>query len=133
MFPSPRFVKPALWLAIVLATSQISVSSRGQASLRGFFPAEAARQAEWEKTFRAMPTPGQARQDIRILTQTPHVAGTPEDYKTAQYVLEQMRAAGLEAKIEEYQVLLPMPKEVRIDLVEPIKRDGPTPESGAPV
>lgn len=99
-------------------------------SIRGFFPAEAARQAEFEKAFRAMPTPERARQDLWILTQAPHVAGTPEDYKTAQYVLGQFREAGLNAKIVEYQVLLPMPKEVKVDLVEPFKREGPTPEGG---
>jgi len=101
-----------------------------EVSLRGFFPAQAAREAEFERVFRAMPTPERAQQDLWILTQTPHVAGTPEDYKTAQYVLDQFREAGLEAKILEYQVLLPMPKEVKVDLVEPFKREGPSLEEG---
>lgn len=98
-------------------------------SLRGFFPGQAAREAEFEKAFRSFPTPERARQDLWILTQAPHVAGTPEDYRTAQYVLSQFREAGLEAKIAEYEVLLPMPKEVKVDLVEPYKREGPTPEA----
>lgn len=38
--------------------------------------------------------------------------------------------AGLEAKVVEYQVLLPMPKGVKVDLVEPFNREGPTPEGG---
>jgi len=99
-------------------------------SLRGFFPAQAAREVELEKAFRAWPTPERAQQDLWTLTQAPHVAGTPEDYKTAQYVLDQFRGAGLDAKLVEYQVLLPMPKEVQVDLVEPYKREGPTPEGG---
>lgn len=101
-----------------------------ETSLRGFFPGGAARQADFEKAFRAVPTPAQAQQDLWILTQAPHVAGTPGDYKTAQYVLDQFREAGLDGKLVEYQVLLPMPKEVKVDLVEPFKREGPTPESG---
>lgn len=96
--------------------------------LRGFFPEHVARQAEWEKIFRAVPTPEQAREDLKTLTRTPHVAGTLEDLKTAQYVLEQFRAAGLEAEIVEYQVLLPMPREVRVDLVAPVNRAGPSPD-----
>jgi N-acetylated-alpha-linked acidic dipeptidase len=101
-----------------------------EALLRGFFPDQAAREAEFEKAFRANPTPERAQQDLWILTQAPHVAGTPEDYKTAQYVLSQFREAGLDAKIVEYQVLLPMPKEVKVELLEPFKREGPTPEGG---
>jgi N-acetylated-alpha-linked acidic dipeptidase len=117
----------ALWLA------GYGWSYRGahpDASLRGFFPGQAAREAEFERVFRSLPTPERARHDLWILTQAPHVAGTPEDYKTAQYVLSQFREAGLEAKIAEYQVLLPMPKEVKVELVEPFKREGPTPEGG---
>ncbi|MDQ3133205.1 MAG: M28 family metallopeptidase, partial [Acidobacteriota bacterium] len=40
----------------------------------------------------------------------PHVAGTPEDYQTALYVRDQLRAYGIDAQLKEYQVLLPSPK-----------------------
>lgn len=117
--------------ALLLASWGLTLMwGRPDVSLRGFFPAEAARQAEFEKAFRAVPTPERAQQDLWVLTQSPHVAGTPEDYATAQYVLGQFREAGLETKIVEYQVLLPMPKEVKVDLLEPFKREGPTPEGG---
>ena len=117
--------------AIVLAGYSLRLIWGQQGvALRGFFPSHAARQAEIEKTFRTVPTPARSEQDLRILTQAPHVAGTPEDYKTAQYVLEQFREAGLDAKLVEYQVLLPMPKEVKVKLIEPFKREAPTPAAG---
>lgn len=100
------------------------------AEIRGFSQAGAARQAELEGAFRAVPTPERARLDLWALTSAPHVAGTPEDYETAKFVLEQFRAADLDAEIVEYRVLLPMPREVKVDLVEPFKREGPTPEGG---
>jgi N-acetylated-alpha-linked acidic dipeptidase len=106
------------------------MGGRQGVSIRGFLPEEGARQAEAEAAFRAVPTPERARQDLRVLTREPHVAGTPGDYRTAQYMLQQFRRAGLEAEIVEYRVLLPMPKEVKVDLVEPFRRDGPTPEEG---
>ncbi len=116
---------------VALAGGQLTLMwGRPDVSLWGFFPADAAREAEFEKAFRAVPTPERAQQDMWILTQAPHVAGTPEDYKTAQYVLDQFHEAGLEAKIVQYQVLLPMPKQVKVDLEEPFKREGPTPEGG---
>lgn len=106
------------------------VWGRPNPPLRGFFPAHAVREIQIEEAFRSSPTPERARQDLWTLSREPHVAGTPEDYKTAQYVLGEFRAAGLDAKIVEYQVLLPMPREVKVDMVEPYTRQGPTPEGG---
>ncbi len=118
----------SLGVLILGALPLTLIWSHPDVSIRGFFPAEAAREAEFEKAFRAVPTPERAREDLWILTQAPHVAGTPEDFKTAQYVFNQFHEAGLDAKIVEYQVLLPTPKEVKVDLVEPFRREGPTPE-----
>ncbi len=121
----------AVFLALLACVVERDlIWGRPESSLRGFFPADAAREADFEKVFRALPTPERAQQDLMILTQAPHVAGTAEDYKTAQYVLSQFREAGLDSSVVEYQVLLPMPKEVKVDLIEPFKREGPTPEGG---
>jgi N-acetylated-alpha-linked acidic dipeptidase len=97
--------------------------------LRGFSPEASARHAAFERDFLASPTPERARADLRALTLAPRVAGSEEDYRSAQYVLQQFRAAGLEARIVEYHVLLPLPRKVRVDLVEPFHRPGPTPEA----
>jgi N-acetylated-alpha-linked acidic dipeptidase len=123
-----RLTKLSLGLWLTAGFGLTILAGSAEVSIRGFPAGHGAVQAELEKAFRAVPTPQQARQDIWTLTQTPHIAGSPEDYKTAQYVLEQFRAAGLEAEIKEYQVLLPLPKEVKIDLLEPVSREGPTPE-----
>jgi N-acetylated-alpha-linked acidic dipeptidase len=101
-------------------------------SMPGFSPASAAREEEAEQAFRRVPTPSQAEDDIRTLSRQPHVASTPQDYDTVRYVQEQFRAAGLGAKIVPYEVMLPFPKEVRVDLVAPVARDGPSPESAPP-
>lgn len=122
-------------LRVVLSSALVvaapaTISSRPGVELRGFFPASRARQVEIEKKFRHVPTPERARIDLWALTAEPHVAGTPEDFRTAQFVLGQFRAASLDAQLVEYDVLLPMPKEVKVDLVAPIQRKGPTPEGG---
>ena len=123
-----RFFQTLVCLVAVAGYGQSGIPGRRGVSIRGFFPEAAVRQAEIETTFRAVPSPDAARKDLRALTREPHVAGTPEDYRTAQYVLDQFREAGLEGHMVEYRVLLPMPNEVRVDLVEPFKRQGPTPE-----
>eukprot|EP00249_Psilotum_nudum_P009180 c21760_g1_i2 orf=344-1711(+) len=43
------------------------------------------------------------------ITREPHVAGTPENFKTADYVLSAFRKYGLRAHHREYQVLLTYP------------------------
>jgi N-acetylated-alpha-linked acidic dipeptidase len=79
-------------------------------SIDGFALNETAGERRLEEQFRAVPKPASAREHLRILTAEPHVAGSPEDYKTAIYVRDQMRSYGIPAEIEEYQVLLPLPK-----------------------
>ena len=43
------------------------------------------------------------------------MAATPEDHRTAEYVAQKFRAAGLDTQIVPYRVLLNQPKEVRVE------------------
>ncbi len=59
------------------------------------------------------------------------MAATPEDRKTAEYVAQQFRAAGLETEIVPYRVLLNQPKVVRVEAFDTNGNrlmSGPTPE-----
>jgi N-acetylated-alpha-linked acidic dipeptidase len=89
-----------------------------------------ARQAEIDRKFNQSPDPKLAEQHLRTLTQAPHVAGSPEDRKTAEYVAQKFREAGLETQIVEYKVLLSFPHEVSIDITAPadVKMHGPSRE-----
>ena len=94
------------------ATTRIGfLQGTADAGMRDGFTAEgAAAERRWEELFRTVPAPGSAREHLRRLTAEPHVAGTKEDYATADYVRDQMRSYGLPAEIKEYQVWLPYPK-----------------------
>ena len=50
-----------------------------------------------------------AKEHLRILTAEPHIAGSPEDKKTAEYVLQKFKEAGLDAYIQEYKVWMNLP------------------------
>jgi N-acetylated-alpha-linked acidic dipeptidase len=114
-------------LGFVLATGAIPFTAvPPDVSIRGFTGPQAMREAGFEQYFRSLPNPVQARDDLRTLTIVPHVAGTPADFRTAQYVLKQFRDAGLDAAILGYQVLLPMPTEVKVEMVEPFRRQAAT-------
>lgn len=89
-------------------------------NLDGFSPAGSADERRWEEEFRGVPAPGSAREHLRRLTAEPHVAGTKEDYATAVYVRDQIRSYGIAAELNEYEVLLPYPKQPSIvELIQP--------------
>jgi N-acetylated-alpha-linked acidic dipeptidase len=88
-------------------------------------------QAKLEEKFLAVPSAKLAGEHLKTLTAEPHLAATPGDRKTADYVAEKFRAAGLETEIIPYSVLLNQPKEVRVEAFDPSGKQlmsGPTRE-----
>ncbi|MBA3320383.1 MAG: folate hydrolase, partial [Pyrinomonadaceae bacterium] len=114
----------ALFLTINLcltATAPRVFAQTGEPpTLDGFTATGSNKQRQLEEQFRAVPQAASAREHLRRLTREPHVAGTPEDYQTALYVRDQLRAYGIDAQLKEYQVLLPSPKRPSIvELLSP--------------
>jgi N-acetylated-alpha-linked acidic dipeptidase len=115
----------AFWLLASFIFAQASVHSQERVPIAspafdGFTAEESAAQRRLEEQFRQVPQADSSRSHLRRLTSEPHVAGTREDYNTAIYVRDQMRAYGLAAELKEYQVLLPYPKQPSIvELVAP--------------
>ena len=72
-------------------------------------------EAKLEEKFLAVPDARLAGENLRTLTAEPHLAATPEDYKTAEFVARKFRAAGLDTEIVPYRVLLDYPKVVRVE------------------
>ncbi len=68
-----------------------------------------------EEKFIAVPDAKLAGQHLKTLTAEPHLAATPEDLKTAEYVAEKFRAAGLDTEIGPYRVLMNQPKVMRVE------------------
>ena len=88
-------------------------------------------EAKIESEFLAVPDAQLAGQHLKILTAEPHLAATPEDRKTAEYVASKFRQAGLDTEIVPYRVLLNQPKVVRVEAFDASGRKlmaGPTRE-----
>jgi N-acetylated-alpha-linked acidic dipeptidase len=88
-------------------------------------------EARIEERFLAVPSARLAGEELKTLTREPHVASTPEDYKTAEYVARKFRAAGLETEIVPYRVLIDLPRTVRVQAYGPggkLLMSGPTRE-----
>ncbi len=105
-------------LALLLALISIPCLLPGQAATQapvqtvlGY--ANFSAETKVETRFLAVPDAMLAGQHLKTLTAEPHLAATPEDRKTAEYVAEKFRAAGLETEIVPYRVLMNQPKVVR--------------------
>lgn len=83
-----------------------------------------------ESRFLTVPDPKLAEEHLRTLTKDPHMAGTPEDKTTAEYVAQKFREAGLETEIVEYKAWFNYPVEISVDLTAPagVEMHGPTRE-----
>jgi N-acetylated-alpha-linked acidic dipeptidase len=133
-FPSVALLSTAVSTAVLLLCPSSGVSgdspeSSGSAQPIFGFRDSAAEKAT-ETRFLAVPDPKLAEEHLRTLTQAPHMAGTPEDKATADYVAQKFRAAGLETEIVEYKVWINYPSEISVDITAPagVEMHGPTRE-----
>jgi N-acetylated-alpha-linked acidic dipeptidase len=111
------------------------------AQLPGFTPANAPAQVALEARLRAVPDTAMAQRHMRTLAVRPHVAGSPAQVATADYVLQQMASWGLDTVRVEYEVFLPYhdstvvevvgATRTRLDLSEPSLPGDPTTQEPA--
>ena len=85
----------------------------GQQTIFGY--ADFSKQAKIEEKFLAVPDAKLAGEALKTLTAEPHLASTPEDHKTAEYVAQKFRAAGLDTEIVPYRVLMNQPKVAKVE------------------
>jgi N-acetylated-alpha-linked acidic dipeptidase len=107
------------------------LSRGGGATPAVFGYADFSAESRIEDKFLAVPDPTLAGQELKILTAEPHLAATPEDRKTADYVAQKFRAAGLDTQIVPYRVLLSRPKVISVQAFDPAGHlliSGPAPE-----
>ena len=88
-------------------------------SLDGFFQERVANQVELEQTLIQALHPEMYRNHLYRLTREPNIAGTPENRRVIEYMTESMEKAGLRVDHYDYDVWLPDPGEVRVEIVRP--------------
>jgi N-acetylated-alpha-linked acidic dipeptidase len=125
-----KLVARAVLLLALLGSNLRAVDHFGKeqpegAAIPGF--RDVAGEQEIEKRFLAVPDPKLAEEHLRILTQAPHIAASPEDKATAEYVAQKFREAGLETEIIEYKVWINYPSEINVDMTAPagVEMHGP--------
>jgi N-acetylated-alpha-linked acidic dipeptidase len=85
----------------------------------GYSPAAAATERQLEATLIAGTNADSAREYSRALSEKPHMAGTAQQAWTRDYVIQKMKAWGLDTQVREYKVWMPHPVSVRAWRVSP--------------
>lgn len=104
---------------VPLAATAADPPSIDPARMTGFRDADAQAERERESHAAAAIRPDTLRRHLRMLTEEPHVAGTPADFATAEYVRQRLAAYGWDARIEAVPVYLNWPAEMRLEVLEP--------------
>lgn len=98
--------------------------------MRGFAAENAITQKRYETEFKERLSVERSRRKLRYLTEEPHLAGTENSRKVAEYIRAEFESYGLQVQVYEYHVYLPYPLEVHVELVSPTQHLAVSKESG---
>ena len=116
--PIDSIARPA---ALCSAALLLLAASPTTIDLRGFSPSASRIERDWEAKFIAMPSPDSMREHMRLLSARPHHVGSAYDKQNAEWILTQFKSYGLDAHIEQFDVLFPTPKERVVEMVAPTR------------
>ncbi len=115
---SSVIVLSATLSTVAMAPAQQSIELQAPV---GFGSTSAARQAYCEALFLDLPSSDSFREHLRVITASPHPAGSPAQAEVAHYLGRVMRAAGLTVREHPYDVYLPqLTDDVEAHIVTPV-------------
>jgi N-acetylated-alpha-linked acidic dipeptidase len=110
-------MKALLWGLVCCA---LSTPVRAQSdSLRGFFMKDVSAQRLLEQQVQAVPETGRLRKYMELLAAEPHSAGSARSKAVAEYLQRSLREWGLDAQIEQFEALMPLPVIRLVEVVGP--------------
>jgi N-acetylated-alpha-linked acidic dipeptidase len=110
-----RSIAAILAFALIAATP----SSLPNTAIRGFTPAQLAQEREAEAVMNASPNAAQAMRDELGMASYVHRMGQSGDKRSALYFRDQLRAAGWNANLVEYDVPVAYPIQETLTLIAP--------------
>src|SRR5580700_10745517 len=110
-----------LFLLVLSCFLLLAASPETEPPLNGYSAATSRIQRDWETKFRAIPEPQNQRDYMQRLSARPHHVGSPYDKDNAEWIAAKLKSWGLDAKIENFDVLFPTPKERLVEMIEPVK------------
>jgi N-acetylated-alpha-linked acidic dipeptidase len=103
----------------LLLLAPLPLLAQQQAPIRGFPNDQVEAQSRREAQARAVPSRDTLRALVRALSAVPHEAGTDRSRHVAELLLARFRAMGLNARIEQFEALMPRPLTRTLELLGP--------------
>ncbi|MFN7827502.1 MAG: transferrin receptor-like dimerization domain-containing protein [Acidobacteriota bacterium] len=82
---------------------------------------EAQSGRNWEEVYRSLPRAELLKDYVQRLAAEPHHVGSAAGRRNAEWMRDQLNRWGLQATIEEYDILFPTPRERVLELLEPAR------------
>ncbi len=103
----------------LLASGQPAWGQTDAKPLRGFSKVNTAKQRALEEQLLKVPRADLVREYIQVMSEEPHHTGSQASVDVAKYVLGKFKEWGLDAELEEFEGLMPTPRERYLELIEP--------------
>src|SRR5918993_3547713 len=111
-----RVVSLLIVCSVALSIAQPHAQTR---PIRGFPDDAIAAQRQREEQFHKVPDSARLKDYMEAMAGDSHVAGQPSSKRVADYALAKFTSFGLDAKLEEFEAMMPWPLETRVELVAP--------------
>ncbi|MDQ2930230.1 MAG: hypothetical protein M3Y05_05335, partial [Gemmatimonadota bacterium] len=106
-------------LSLTLAAASLGAQTTQASSTPGYSPAAARTERALETTVTARPDSASARHHSRELSKESHIAGTPAQEHTRDYVINAMKSWGLQTEVRSYDVWMPHTTEIKLWRIAP--------------
>ena len=113
-----RFASVVLIVTLVFPSL---IFGADETDLAGYTTQSSQTERGWEAKFRAIPDPANLKEYMRRLSARPHHVGSAYDKDNAEWILAHFKEWGLDAHIEQFDVLFPTPKIRVLEMIEPTK------------
>lgn len=118
--------------ALLVAASNPSAAQQG-GPLRGFTRAAAARERVAERELARQLNRDSTGAFFKYFTDAPHPAGSARNKELADFMAQRFREYGLEqVRVHRYDVFLPWPRDVKVEMVAPTKYEATLKEDAFP-
>jgi N-acetylated-alpha-linked acidic dipeptidase len=113
--------RPAAIVFVTYAALTVAQSHAQDRPIRGFPDDAVAAQRQREEQYRKIPDAARLKEYMEAIAGDPHVAGQPSSKRVADYALAKFKSFGLDARLEEFEAMMPWPIETTVELVGPEK------------
>ena len=102
------------FIPLVALLIGISSAAAAQQPMIGYSQSSAQRERDLEASATKRPSPTSASEHSKQLSRETHVAGTPAQARTRDYVVSQMKKWGIDTEVRSYDIWMPHPVSVTV-------------------